>query len=308
MREKSLHLRRFTFLLAITALVAIGCNRREAHIAKGATSASEGSELKRLDWNVIYRASEQKRVPTAAEIDEIERSCGALPQDYALFVKEFGYGSLDDIDVLTPEAIKNQTAFLREQVLAEWVTFCAEFGQSPIIPGNSYKDAIPFAKTAWGDYYFVSSSQPETLWHIWRSHDWADSSPTAIPLGFGNLFLHRFSDGSIEELGGSSPVFRPAVEMDLCQRVLTPTKLPHRLDDFLDRSVAIVHPSRLDRDEFGALMFVRDLGAELRFGKKRGQEAFVVTAIYPPESKEAILRIISEVVGSEFVCEISGQD
>src|SRR6056297_1126708 len=191
----SIRIHRFALPLAIAVLIGVGCSRREDQIAMDGTSASENSDLRRLDWGLIYRVSEHSRVPTVAEMDGIERSCRALPQDYALFVEEFGYGSLDDIDVLTPEAIKDQTTFLREQVLAEWIAYCGEFGQSPVVPRNSHKDAIPVAKTVWGDYYFVSPSEPKTLWHIWRSHDWADSSPTAIPLGFGNLFLHRFADG-----------------------------------------------------------------------------------------------------------------
>ncbi|WP_372719934.1 hypothetical protein [Novipirellula sp.] len=256
--------------------------------------------MNRLDWDLIYRVSQHSRIATDAEIDEIKRSCGELPQDYALFVKEFGYGSLDDIDVLNPEAITEQTPYLRKQVLAEWLSFCDSFDESAIIPSSSSQDAIPFAKTAWGDYYFSSPSQPGTLWHIWRSHDWADSSPTQIPLGFGNLFLHRFGDGSIEELGPSSPVFRPAVDTNMQQRLLSPIGSIHTLKEFLDRCEELIQPSRMDRDEYGALMFAVDLGAEFRFGKRKASDAFVVTSIYPPEQEVAISRMISTIVGSEF--------
>ncbi|GAA4461914.1 hypothetical protein GCM10023156_45090 [Novipirellula rosea] len=299
-----LHLNSKTLLLlAFAILISAACNRKQEQSTPNARSAIEDHKLNRLDWGLIYRVSQHSRIATDAEIDEIERSCGELPQGYALFVKEFGYGSLDDIDVLTPEAITEQTPFLRKQVLAEWLSFCDSLDELAVIPRNSIHDAVPFAKTAWGDYYFSSPSQPETLWHMWRSHDWADSSPTQIPLGFGNLFLHRFVDGSIEELGPSSPVFRPVVETNMQQRLLSPIGSIHTLEEFLDRCEELIQPSRLDRDEHGALMFAVDLGAEFRFGKRKANQTFVVTSIYPPEQEAAILRVISAIVGSEFKSE-----
>jgi len=287
-------------LLTFAMLISTGCNRNQKQPTPNLRSAIEDHKLHQLDWNLIYRVSRHSRIATDAEIAEIERSCGVLPQDYALFVKEFGYGSLEDIDVLTPEAIKTQTPILREQVLAEWLSLCDSVDEPAIIPAKSSQDAIPFAKTAWGDYYFSSPSQPGTLWHIWRSHDWADSSPTQIPLGFGNLFLHTFNDGRVEKLGPSSPVFRPGVETNIQQRLLSPIGSNHTLKEFLDRCEELIQPSRLERDEYGAQMFSLDLGAEFRFGKRKGSDAFVATSIYPPEREPEILRIISAIAGAKF--------
>lgn len=238
-----------------------------SHLNSINTSAT--TSMVPIDWSDIYVVSTKRRLATESEIDIFEQASGTLPDGYRDFVTEFGFGDLNDVRLVLPEQLSEETALLREH-LQEWVWGRQDNNEPIIIPPSSVNDGVPFAESSWGDCYFCSPSQPSVLWHLWPPHDWGDSEATVLPLGFRNLFLHQTPGQPLEDLGPDDLIFQPTRPTfihiaDVAGPDLTDAHT-QSVAKLRNKLVAQISPDKETKHEYGVGFFVTRWGASLGIG------------------------------------------
>ena len=293
-------------IVLVLVLLSVGCEQREHQTPTKHTDPEGTDELRPLNWPDVYRVSKHRRVATETELAVVQQQCGELPPGYKEFVTDFGFGSLDDVYVAPPETITEMTPSLRES-LETWLEFCEEFGDPAIIPAGFADDAIALAESDWGDYYFVSPSQPGVLWYIWRPHDW-DFLPSIIPLGFTNPFLHQNSDGTLTQLGSDAPVFHPDVpRYSQCFAVVPQAGVLDSADglgNFFQDVEGLLQPDKIKGVDTIRNAYVARWGAEFNFGRRRKQpHYFSIICRADPESEDEIAAFLTALSGRGYSIE-----
>jgi hypothetical protein len=282
--------------LVLTVLLLMpGCERTAP---PPPTPDAKTVEMQPLNWHTVYRVSDRRRVATAEELAALERQCGAFPSGYTDLVTDFGFGRLDDISLMTPETIAKFTPDFRER-LSAWLSFCEEFGDDPIFPVGFVEDAIPLAGTSWGDSYFVSPSQPGQLWFISCPHDWSDTTPCIIPLGFSNPFLHQDSSGKVIQLGADDPVFLPDVPWYSQDFAVIPVSeasdSERSLQAFFEEFENLLQPDKVQDQEIIRVAYVSRWGAEFYFGQRPRETRYSIFCNADPSAEREISELMTEM-------------
>ena len=221
------------------------------------------TEVWPIDWQDIYVVSDRRCYVTSADLCNIKHACNTVPKGYREFLTHFGFGQLDGIHILRPEHITELTAFVRES-LNEWILNCKDAVCPFYVPESCPRDAVPLAKTDFGDFYFVSPTDPGTLWYLWRPHDW-DSNPSIVPLGFYNPFVHQTPGEQTVQFGSGDLIFHPYRELFGKGYAFTVSDDTAQASDTVCRLVDAAVPALIaDKHlihEYGADIFIRERGA-----------------------------------------------
>lgn len=124
---------------------------------------------------VLIPARDARTCAGAEELDWVERKLRApLPADFRRFSQEIGAGSLGDIDFIVPGRAR-RGGFRKRDRLIEHVRL-ARRAIDAIGLGTDPEDALSFAATADGDWFFYSARELQSL------ADDGDGRPSDAPI------------------------------------------------------------------------------------------------------------------------------